>query len=79
MDEMFMDHPSLLIRTIGGSNPGYYQYYKAMDVFVSLYLDEFPEADGIPFGIKDGLQEAMDRFQRYENESDSENVNEVKE
>ena len=71
VDDQFVDHPSLLIKVIGGNNPNYPSFYDGADVFVELFLAEFPEAKGIRFGIRNRLQDSIERFKKYQTESGS--------
>jgi hypothetical protein len=75
IDARVVIHPSILIRFLGGDSPdGLLPMYNGKDVFVDLYLAKFPEAVGLRFGIRDNLQDAIERFQQYEDEGKAEFV-----
>ncbi|MBI5634719.1 MAG: hypothetical protein HZA15_14715 [Nitrospirae bacterium] len=67
-----VEHPSLLLRAIAGTSPWRMMtFHDGINIFVDLYLKEFPEADSIDFGIRDGIKEAMERQRRWESEDGS--------
>jgi len=62
-----VDHPSLLIRTVSGTDIGYLPaHYDGLDVFVDLYLLERPEAQGLNQRNRERVTEAMKRWQESE-------------
>lgn len=66
-----IDHPSLLVRVMGGTESHYIpSFFEGLDIFVDLYLKQRPEAQGLDFGQHGDLLEALDRWQRNEEERD---------
>ena len=71
-----IDHPSLLIRVIGGTDNFGYHAHSASDVFIDLYLKSFPESKNIDFGNRNNLRETLSRWQEDEEEPEN-SVDEV--
>ena len=62
-----VDHPSLLIRTVSGTDIGYrHARFDGLDVFVDLYLLERPEAKGPKPRNPEKVTDAMRRWQESE-------------
>jgi hypothetical protein len=66
-----IDHPSLLVRVMGGIYSDYItSIYDGLDIFVDLYLKEKPEAQNLDFGRHHDLLDQLERWRRNE-EQDS--------
>ena len=66
-----IDHPSLLVRVMGGIYSDYIpSFYDGLDIFVDLYLGEKPEAQNLDFGRGHSLLDQLERWRRNE-EQDS--------
>lgn len=62
-----VDHPSLLIRTVSGTDIGYLPaHYDGLDVFVDFYLLEWPEARNLKKSNRERVTDAMKRWQESE-------------
>jgi hypothetical protein len=62
-----VDHPSLLIRMVSGTDIGYrHARIDGLDVFVDLYLLERPEAQGLKLRNPEKVTDAMRRWQESE-------------
>ena len=64
-----IDHPSLLIRLIAGSHVEMMIYHKASNVFVDSYFMAVPEAEGVDFGLRDSIREALERWRAFERDA----------
>lgn len=69
---LILDHPSRLIRVLGGTDNFGFNIHHATDVFIDLYLKSFPDSNGIDFGNRYDIRETMHRWQENE-EMDQEN------
>ncbi len=56
-----VDHPSELIREIGGTHDRYSSIYDSDEVFIDIFLSMLPEADGLDFGIRHKITESISR------------------
>lgn len=66
-----IDHPSLLVRVMGGTSSDYIpSFYDGLDIFVDLYLKEKPEAQNLDFGRHHDLLDQLEKWRRNE-EQDS--------
>lgn len=66
-----VDHPSLLVRVMGGIYSDYTtSMYDGLDIFVDLYLKQKPEAQNLDFGRHHDLLDQLERWRRNE-EQDS--------
>jgi len=45
-----LDHPSPLVRALGGHDDFFMSFYEGVDIFVELYLKQQPDTNGIDFG-----------------------------
>ena len=62
-----VDHTSLLIRTVSGTDIGYlHARFDGLDVFVDVYLLERPEAGSLKQRNPEKVSEAMRRWQESE-------------
>ncbi|MFQ5813479.1 MAG: hypothetical protein ACE5I2_09885, partial [Anaerolineae bacterium] len=62
-----IDHPSLLVRVMGGTSSDYIpSFYDGLDIFVDLYLKEKPEAQNLDFGRGHSLLDQLERWRRNE-------------
>jgi len=57
----FVDHPSELIRELGGTNDHYLSFHDSDEVFIDIFLSALPEADGLDFGIRNKITDSMSR------------------
>ena len=71
-----LDHPSRLIRVLGGTDNFGFNVHHASDIFIDLYIKSFPDSDGLDFGNRDDLRETLNRWQENE-ETDEENEEEL--
>ena len=71
-----LDHPSRLIRILGGTDNFGFNVHHASDIFIDLYIKSFPESDGLDFGNRDDLRDTLNRWQENE-ETDEENEEEL--
>lgn len=57
-----VDHPSELIRELGGTTDDYYSsFYDSDEVFIDIFLSTLPEADGLDFGIRHKITNSISR------------------
>lgn len=61
-----LEHPSRLIRVLGGTDDFRFNYYHAADIFIDLYLKTFPKVDGLDFGNRTDLRDALHRWEQNE-------------
>lgn len=67
-----VDHPSLLIRTVSGTDISYLPvHYDGLDIFVELYLLEWPEAQCLNQRNRKRVTEAMKRWHESEKQRPS--------
>ena len=63
-----LEHPSRLIRILGGTDDFALNYYHASDVFISLYLKTLSTSTGLDFGDRSDLPDALKRWEQNEQE-----------
>lgn len=71
-----LDHPSRLIRVLGGTDNFGFNVHHASDIFIDLYIKSLPDSDGLDFGNRDDLRETLNRWQENE-ETDEEKEEEL--
>lgn len=63
-----LDHPSRLIRILGGTDDLLFNFYQASDVFIGLYLKTFTTSTGLDFGDRGNLPDELIRWEQNEQE-----------
>lgn len=79
MDVQIIDHPSTLIRVMGGQSNNYLAFFDGLDVFADLYLAKLAETEGIRIGLRDRVSDAIEQSRRYQNEDGFESVDDFEE
>ncbi|MBK9928031.1 MAG: hypothetical protein IPP66_22400 [Anaerolineales bacterium] len=64
-----IDHPSELIREIGGTHDRYSSVYDSDEVFIDIFLSTLPEASGLDFGIRHKITESISRKKKRKKKS----------
>lgn len=71
-----LDHPSRLIRVLGGTDNFMLSLHHVEDVFIDLYLKSFPDFVGLDFGNRDDINDTLKMWQENE-ESEEESEEDV--
>jgi hypothetical protein len=56
-----VEHPSELIKVVGGHNEFPISFYRPDDIFIDLYLSHLPESKNLDFGLNHRISESMSR------------------
>ena len=65
-----IDHPSKLIRALGGTDDFGLNRYDGVDIFITFYLKKHPLASRIDFGKRDNLKETLDLWEKNNGSED---------
>jgi hypothetical protein len=57
----FVDHPSELIRELGGADDHYSSFHDSDEIFIDIFLSTLPEAKDLDFGIRHKITESISR------------------
>jgi hypothetical protein len=56
-----IDHPSELIRKIGGTDDFHFSLHNPDEIFIDLFLSKLPDSNELDFGIRYKISESMSR------------------